>query len=62
MTLILRFTIKEYVFDEYTTIDLNRQSDWVHINITNSNQNFAFNNVFERITEYLGDDNVAAGA
>jgi len=57
IALTLQFaTGRELVFNEYSTIDMNRNGANTHINVTNNNLNFAFSEVFDQIQELLGDD------
>jgi len=58
IVLIFRFTTGELTFAEYTTLDINRHGDDIHINATNTSQDLAFNRVFDEIMEFLGDDEV----
>ncbi|MCL2215783.1 MAG: hypothetical protein FWB91_02055 [Defluviitaleaceae bacterium] len=55
-TLIMHFTAGDLVFAEYTTLDINRQRDQFHINVTNDKADFAFNGVFSKIMELLDTD------
>ena len=52
----MHFTGRELTLDEYTTLDINRQGDQLHINATNTGQDMAFNSFYDKILEHLGDD------
>ena len=56
IVLILHFTAHDLEIKEYTAIDINRRENELHINVTNILENLAFNGVFEKIQDYLGDD------
>ena len=57
ITLTLHFPDEgELVFEEYTTLDINRQRNQFNINATNTENDFAFNATFDSIMEHLGDE------
>ena len=58
IVLILNFTHGDIVISEYTALDINRQCSGIHINVTNTLRDFAFNRVFEQIREISGDDGI----
>ena len=45
----------ELIIDNSHAIDVSRSGKQVHINITNTNGDLAFNDLYDRILEYLGE-------
>jgi len=56
IVLILHFTAGELAIKEYTSLDISRRENEIHVNITNDKGNFAFNSLYDKILELLGDD------
>jgi len=56
MNITLHFAGNELIISENTGINISRRGNETHINITNTEGNFAFNAIFEQIQKHLGDD------
>jgi len=55
ISLLLHFTNHQLAIKDYQ-IDMQRQSDQLHISVTNMNTDLAFIVIYDHILELLGDD------
>jgi hypothetical protein len=60
MKLIIHFASKEIIVSEYSTMDINRQGEQLHVNLTNDKDDLAFNSIYDEILELLGKEKTFA--
>jgi len=54
--LILHLPANDLLLDKYSTLDMSRQNNEFHINVTNNEPDLAFNALFDEIRERLGEE------
>jgi len=54
--LLLHFAEEEISITHYSTLDINRQGEHLNVNITNTNDDMAFNTIYDKILEFLVKD------